>query len=525
MASVAGRLDNLVKWGRWRAPGVSVMVFVFAASLGVMSRTAAAQPITVEQILSSLEEGPALGRPEAPVTVIEFSDFQCGFCKKFWAETLPRLKETYITPGRVRFMYRHLVVLGEHSAQAALAAECAGEQGKFWAYHDRLFASQGPLAFVRSRLVQYAKELDLNVEAFSQCLDSRKHAKKIDGETRLGQSLGARGTPTFFINGRLLIGAHPFDTFETVIQVAEKALASSGRSSAAGPVAQPAAPSTASEVHHIHGLALDRTDPEVLYIATHTGLVRLRPNAAPEWVGSQRFDLMGFTADPLKADLVYASGHPDLDTYQRDGVGNLGLLVSRDGGKTWQAVALKGDADFHALTYSPREGGQLYGWSVAGQQGLHRISITTWANERLPAGGLSGVLSLSASPDPAGSLLAGTRAGLMVSRDGGVTWAPVTTVPAGVPVTVVAHHVRDPRLVYAYVARSDLGLLRSRDGGATWEPTGFIADARTPVVAVAIGPGNHVAIATTRADVLRSRDGGRTWQRLLEQGRVAASAR
>ncbi len=284
-------------------------------------------------------------------------------------------------------------------------------------------------------------------------------------------------------------------------------------------------PSDSPEVHHIHGLAVDRRDPEVLYIATHTGLVRIRPNASPEWVGTHRFDLMGFTAHPREATLVYASGHPDVATYQQQGIGNLGLLVSRDGGKTWQSVALKGEADFHALTYSPRNGGELYGWSVAGQTGLHRISATSWRGEGLPARGLSNVLSLAASPDPGGPLFAGTKAGLMASRDGGMTWTPVAAIPADAPVTVVNYHASDSRVVYAYVARGDRGLMRSGDGGATWAPTGFVGDTRTVVVALAAGPGENVVLATTNSDVLRSRDGGRTWQRILEQGRPVTGAR
>ncbi len=276
------------------------------------------------------------------------------------------------------------------------------------------------------------------------------------------------------------------------------------------------------EVHHIHGLAVDRRDPEVLYIATHTGLVRIRPNGAAEWIGSYRFDLMGFTAHPHDPDLVYASGHPDLETYRQQGTGNLGLLVSRDGGRTWQAVALKGDADFHALTYTPRNSGELYGWSVAGQTGLHRISATSWNVERLPARGLAGVLSLAASPDAGGLLLAGTKAGLVASRDWGVAWEPLAAVPAGAPVTAVSYHASDARVAYAYVARSDRGLVRSRDGGTTWEPTGFVGDVRAPVVTIAAGPGENVVLATTDSTVLRSRDGARTWQRVLEHGRWAA---
>jgi len=280
-----------------------------------------------------------------------------------------------------------------------------------------------------------------------------------------------------------------------------------------------------AEIHHIHGLALDARDPEILLVATHTGLVRLRPGAPPEWVGAHRFDLMGFTPHPGRPDLVFASGHPDLATYRKEGVGNLGLLVSRDGGRTWRSVALRGDADFHALTYSPRDGGQIYGWSVSPPTGLHRIATTTWAVTSLPTRGLPGALALAASPDPAGPLLAGTKAGLMVSPDGGATWTAVVGAVSGVPVTAVAFHAADPRRVYAYALRADLGLLVSRDGGTTWAPTGFAAGADAPVVALVAGPGEHVVVATGRADVFRSRDGGRAWQRVVEGGRPVAGAR
>lgn len=195
-----------------------------------------------------------------------------------------------------------------------------------------------------------------------------------------------------------------------------------------GPTAAGQLPPLPQEIHHIHGLAVDRRDPEVLHIATHTGLVRLRPGVEPEWIGS--FDLMGFTAHPQNPNLVYASGHPDLATYRAQKVGNLGLLASHDGGRTWRSVALKGDADFHALAYSPRDGGQLYGWSVAGQPGLHRISAVSWTAAPVAARGLGDVLSLAASPDPAGPLLAGTKAGLMTSRDGGADGFRCSPYPA-----------------------------------------------------------------------------------------------
>ena len=179
---------------------------------------AASQSVSVEETLEALGKGHALGSANAPVTIVEFSDFQCSFCKKFWADTLPKVKETHIKKGQVRFVYRHFAILGKHSVQAAQGAECAGKQGKFWEYHDRLFANQGGLAFTDSKLKQYARELRLNVRAFTQCLDSAKYKETVEGETAVAGFLGARGTPTFFVNGRLLVGAQPFEVFQSVIE-------------------------------------------------------------------------------------------------------------------------------------------------------------------------------------------------------------------------------------------------------------------------------------------------------------------
>jgi photosystem II stability/assembly factor-like uncharacterized protein len=274
------------------------------------------------------------------------------------------------------------------------------------------------------------------------------------------------------------------------------------------------------EIHHIHGLAIDRRDAGVVYVATHTGLVRLKQGAVPAWVGTQRFDFMGFTSHPSEAGVVFASGHPDIPTYQRDKVGNLGLLVSRNGGQTWQSVALRGQADFHAMTYSPRDGGRLFGWSVAGEPGLYRVSTTTWKAERLTARGLDNVISLAASTDPRGPLLAGTASGLRVSNDGGATWTAATGLPASVPVTAVVYHPIDARRVYAYVHKAGGGLHRSEDGGRAWRATGFVAGADTPVIALTAGHDNDVAMATTAADVARSGDGGSSWIVLVTRGRV-----
>jgi protein-disulfide isomerase len=190
------------------------VMFVLLLGLG----DAAAQPITREELLALLTRGPSRGSETAPVTIVELADFQCVYCRKFWQETLPRIEETYIKTGKVRFIYRHFAILGEHSAAAAAAAECAAEQRKFWEYHDKLFASQGPFAFTKQNLKHYAKALDLDTVAFTQCLDSGKYVQKVEGETEIGTILGVRGTPAFFVNGRLLVGAHPYENFHTLIE-------------------------------------------------------------------------------------------------------------------------------------------------------------------------------------------------------------------------------------------------------------------------------------------------------------------
>jgi len=192
---------------------------------------AGAQSLQVDDILTLLAQGPAKGAEGAPISIIEFSDFQCSYCRKFWKETLPRLEAEYVKPGKIRFVYRHLAILGEQSVSAGQAAECAREQGKFLEYHDRLFASQGPFAFTMGNLKHYAKELGLDTATFNYCLDSGKYSQKVDAETGVGKMLGLRGTPSFFINGRPLIGAQPYEAFQLLIEdELEKAKSAKGPS-------------------------------------------------------------------------------------------------------------------------------------------------------------------------------------------------------------------------------------------------------------------------------------------------------
>lgn len=198
---------------RWGTP-IAILLLVISTSSG---GSGASRSLSVEETLAALGKGPTLGSMSAPVTIVEFADFQCSFCRKFWADTLPKLKESYVKQGRVRIVYRHFAILGKFSEQAGMAADCAAEQGKFWEYHDQLFANQGGLAFTQSKLEHYARLLGLKAANFNRCLTSEKYRKKVEGETAVAASLGARGTPTFFVNGRLMVGAQPFKVFQNML--------------------------------------------------------------------------------------------------------------------------------------------------------------------------------------------------------------------------------------------------------------------------------------------------------------------
>jgi protein-disulfide isomerase len=194
-----------------------IIVLLVGLACVSSSQVGAAQSPSLKDILASLEKGPSLGSPSAPITIVEFSDFRCSFCKKFWADTLPKLKKSYFEKGTAQFVFRHFAILGKQSEQAALASECAAEQGKFWQYHDKLFANQAALGFSESKLKGYAGELRLQQAKFDGCLTTGKYNSKVEQETVTAAYLGGRGTPLFLVNEWLLVGAQPFETFQKVI--------------------------------------------------------------------------------------------------------------------------------------------------------------------------------------------------------------------------------------------------------------------------------------------------------------------
>jgi len=163
------------------------------------------------------------GDPNAPVTIVEFSDFQCPFCGRFAAETEPQINSEYVATGRARFGYVHFAFLGQESIWAGEASECANEQNAFWEYHDYLFTHQNGEnqgAFTKENLKTFAAALKLDTEAFNTCLDSGKHVATVQNDTQFGQALGARSTPSFLVNGRALVGAQPFSAFQQIVEAA-----------------------------------------------------------------------------------------------------------------------------------------------------------------------------------------------------------------------------------------------------------------------------------------------------------------
>jgi protein-disulfide isomerase len=176
---------------------------------------------------ASVADAPSLGRADAPVTIIEFSDYQCPFCQRFYTTTLAALKKNYIDSGKVRYVFRDypLEQLHSHARKAAEAAHCAGEQGKYWQMHDALFQNQGALEL--PQLTEHARSLGLDGPTFDRCLSSGRNAARIDRGLADGAAAGVQGTPGFVIGrtktgdmveGTLIRGAQPLDTFRQIIE-------------------------------------------------------------------------------------------------------------------------------------------------------------------------------------------------------------------------------------------------------------------------------------------------------------------
>lgn len=177
---------------------------------------------TVTEAVQGSSSGPGiegnaiLGDPNAPVTWIEFGDYECPFCKQLF-ETEKRIKEEYVATGKMKMVYRDFPLdFHPNAVPAAEAAECAGDQGSYWAYHDILFERQSQLGTLN--YVAVAGELGLDTEIFASCVENRTHKDEVEKDMRDGVAAGVQGTPGVFINGEMVAGAYPYEHFVEIIE-------------------------------------------------------------------------------------------------------------------------------------------------------------------------------------------------------------------------------------------------------------------------------------------------------------------
>lgn len=221
--------ENVTKTKSERNPWLYttiVLGILLVASLGINYQINAniiagltAKPAAV------VEEAPAVttayikGDANAPVKIVECSEFQCPYCKRYIDQTYGTILENYVDTGKASYEFRHFPLsFHQYAQKAAEATECAGEQGKFWEYHDILFANQANLD--ADSLKAYAVNLGLDATKFDTCLDSGKYEDKITEDMNYCAGKGVSGTPSFIINGQLLVGAQPYSAFQQVIESA-----------------------------------------------------------------------------------------------------------------------------------------------------------------------------------------------------------------------------------------------------------------------------------------------------------------
>jgi protein-disulfide isomerase len=181
---------------------------------GRIPSTVTANTSGIQRVSVSTDGEPSIGPEGAPVTIVEFSDYQCPYCQKWYHEVFDQLLASY--PGKIRFVYRDLPLpMHSEAIPAAEAADCAGEQGAYWKFHDALFSGQYTLG--RSAYEQYAADLGLDTAAFTACLDDHRYQAEVQADASDATRLGLTGTPSFFINGRVIIGALPFENFKAII--------------------------------------------------------------------------------------------------------------------------------------------------------------------------------------------------------------------------------------------------------------------------------------------------------------------
>jgi len=210
---------------------VGYFAFSFAAGSGgglaaadggtVIQPTAGVQPTVVPPFVDgvSVDDDPFLGDEDAPITIVEFSDFQCPYCSRFHAQTLQPLLDEY--GDKIRFVYRDFPLTSIHpdAMKAAEASECADEQGVFWELHDAMFQNQPITGVGLAAITTMGGTIDgLDVDKLNECIASGKYAEEVQKDMTDATTYGVTGTPTFFINGYRLVGAQPLQSFTAIIE-------------------------------------------------------------------------------------------------------------------------------------------------------------------------------------------------------------------------------------------------------------------------------------------------------------------
>lgn len=172
-----------------------------------------------------------LGNANAPVAFIEYGDYQCPFCGRFFSQVEPSLRTDYINTGKVKMVFRNFQFLGPESTAAGAAAYCAADQNKFWAYRDALYqakvnevanngGSENDGFFSRSLFLKLANQTGLDTATFTSCIDGNKYASKVEKDKADASAVGVNSTPTNYINGQQVLGAQPYTAFKAVIDAA-----------------------------------------------------------------------------------------------------------------------------------------------------------------------------------------------------------------------------------------------------------------------------------------------------------------
>ncbi len=205
--------------------GVIAAAVLVVAGIVVLTTQANNKPLTAT---NRVGEGAVWGPKGAPVQVIAYSDFGCSHCRA-WAESQEKqLRADYEASGKVRYEYKSQNIGGTPTRDAANAAECAADQGKFWDYHDALFTKQGTAAnpFTKPLLKRYAAELGLDASKFDPCVDQNLHYDKVRADEAEATGKGVDSTPTFLVNGTKVMGAVPYAEFKAKVDAAIAAASS-----------------------------------------------------------------------------------------------------------------------------------------------------------------------------------------------------------------------------------------------------------------------------------------------------------